>query len=242
MRNRLVLAIAALGLVASACGQDAGLSGEVVNLRYAFQPGDSLVYNTDLQVEMEMTGTGDFGIPGGLDMTMEMAMEARSTYDIAEGPDPETVRLSVGTTILDGSGTIEMLGMTQDIPFSEIMGEAAALDVEMVINAQGEIVDVLVGGQALPPGLLENLGGFGGANPMSQLDPTQLLGPVLPDGPIEVGATWTTETTEELLGITTTNREHHRRHPGGRRPRHLPNRDRLHHRSLRIHLCGSHGH
>jgi len=153
---------------------------------------------------MEMTGTGDLGIPGGLDMTMTMAMAARSTYDITEGPDPETVRLSTSTNILDGTGSIEMLGMTQDLPFSEIAGEASSMDVEMVINAQGEIVEILIGGQALPPGLLDNLGELGGTSPLSQLDPTQLVGPVLPDGPIKVGATWSTEATDSLLGITTT--------------------------------------
>jgi len=119
MRNRFLLGLASLALVVTACGQDTGLSGDGVTLRYAFQPGETLEYNTDLEMTMDMTTEGDFGLPGGLDMTLDMDLAARSTYDIEEGPDPETVRLTVSTDIVDGSASMEMLGMTEAIPLDD---------------------------------------------------------------------------------------------------------------------------
>jgi len=158
---------------------------------------------------MDMTTEGDFGLPGGLDMTLDMDLAARSTYDIEEGPDPETVRLTVSTDIVDGSASMEMLGMTEAIPLDDLAGEMATFDMEMVIDAQGNVVEMLVGGQAIPVGLLDGLGGAGSGSLLSGFDSGQLLGPELPEGPISVGSTWTTEVNSDGFGLSFHSRSEH---------------------------------
>jgi len=199
MRHRLLLTLLSFALLATACGQGVETTGETVTLRYAYQPGDSLTYalTQQMTVTMAMTGTGEMGIPGTLDMDMDLDLTSLLEYEIEEGPDPETIRMTIGMTIVEGSGAIDTMGRTEEMSFDEILEGVGATEIELILDAQGDVIEILVGGHALPPGLFSDLGDastFGVGSP-------QHIGPQFPEGPIEVGRSWETEVVNGAFGI-----------------------------------------
>jgi len=199
MRHRLLLGLLSFALVASACGEAAGPTGEEVTLRYAYQPGDSLTYamTQQMTMDMAMTGSGAIGVAGTLDMSMDLDLVSRLEYEIEEGPDPETIRMTIGMTIIEGSGTIDTMGMTEEMSFDDILSEFGSMEIALILDAQGDVIEIVVGGHELPPGLFGDLGntsGFGLGSP-------EHIGPQFPDGPIEVGRTWETEVVNDSFGI-----------------------------------------
>jgi hypothetical protein len=84
------------------------------------------------------------------------------------------------------------------------------LDTEVIIDAQGNIVEMVVGGQAIPPGLFDSFGGAGGGSLLSGFGSGQLLGPELPEQAVSVGSAWTTEVDETTFGIRVRSVSEHR--------------------------------
>ncbi len=201
MRYRLLLALLSFALAAAACGQGAGTTGDTITLRYSYQPGDSLTYalTQQMTMAMTMTGAGDIGVPGTLDMNMDMDLVSRLEYEVDEGPNPETIRMTIGMTIIEGSGTIDTMGTTEEMSFDDILSEFGSMEIALILDAQGDVIEIVVGGHELPPGLFGDLGntsGFGLGSP-------EHIGPQFPDGPIEVGRTWNTEVVNTSFGIET---------------------------------------
>jgi hypothetical protein len=201
MRNRLLLTLLSFALVAAACGEGAGTTSETITLRYSYQPGDSLTYalTQQMTMAMTMTGAGDIGVPGTLDMNMDMDMVSRLEYEIEEGPDPETIRITIGMTIVEGSGTMDTMGRIEEMSFDDLFSGVGPMEIEMILDAQGNVIEILVGGHQLPPGLFGDLG----STPAFGVGSPEHIGPQFPDGPIEVGRTWETEVVNAAFGIET---------------------------------------
>jgi hypothetical protein len=204
MRRSLVLVFAALAFLTAACGEGATTSGDGVVLRYGYQPGDQLSYDMNLSMDMVMSGTGDLELPTGndFDATMSADLSARADFTAEEGPDPDTVKLTTAVVFLDGGGTIEGFGTTEEIPFADVIDQMPAIDAEVILDTQGEIIEMSVGGQTIPPGVLEGLGILNGSSGFGAFDTGQMFGPALPDGPVSVGTAWSDETSMDLLGMS----------------------------------------
>jgi len=200
MRHRLVLLLLSFALAAAACGEGTGPAGEEVTLRYAYQPGDSLTYalTQQMTMAMTMTGSGAIGVAGTLDTSMDMDLVSRLEYEIDEGSDPETIRMTIGMTVVEGSGSIETMGRVEELSFDDILSEIGTTEIEMILDAQGDVIEMVVGGHTLPPGLLGDLGDI---SVFGQIGSPEHIGPQFPDGPIEVGRTWETEVVNDRFGV-----------------------------------------
>lgn len=208
MKARTPFVLLALVVVAAACGEDepATLTGEGVVLRYAYAPGDELTYQVTQEMTMAMEASEASGALGsGLDAAMTMDLTMQIDYAVAEGPDPETVEITIATTILDGSGSVESLGQVEEIPFDQLAAQNTA-EVAVVLDARGNPISVEVGGESLPTDLL---GDLQGATGLGDLVAPQHMGPQFPEGPVEVGSSWTTDSESSTFGIDISTRADH---------------------------------
>jgi len=207
--TRIALApIAALALVAAACGPDTAEAPVVVEnaavLHYAYQPGNSLSYEVTQGVSMTMEASGDAAVAGLTDTTMDMSTTSQIDYSFAEGPSPDLTEVTITTTLLGGGATMTTAGRTQTVPLSQLEGQVAGTMV-LIVDPQGRLVEASMDGQALPTELLENMDSMLGQS-VSQ---PQHIGPEFPEEPIGVGSTWTTEQTTNLFGLSITQRGNH---------------------------------
>ncbi|NQV06051.1 hypothetical protein HQ535_05835 [bacterium] len=201
MKTRLVLALAALSLIAAACGTEPSAEGGVV-LRYGLQPGFDMVYDVGQVIDMTMTVEGEgadslFG-PAG-DITMSMDTTSTMGYSVVEGPDPDTVEIRIRTELVGGTMTIAGMGEDETIDLSDAP-DTSEFDTEMVLvlDPTGKIIDLSVAGEQVPLGLFGDsldglMGGAFGSRGFS--------GPVFPEEPITVGSTWTTDETRSVFGM-----------------------------------------
>jgi hypothetical protein len=196
-----------LAVVIAGCAEPAPeVRGDGELFRYGYQPGDHLVYETLQQMEMAVEADGADGILGALDTQMVMDLGARLEYSFAEGPQPDMVAITVGTTFLSGSATMTSMGQTQSIPMDELTG-LGTIETTVVVDANGHPTEVTVGGQTLALDLLGDFQGLGG---LGGLGTPQHLGPEFPDHPVAVGDSWETETSQDLMGIEFRQRGEHR--------------------------------
>jgi hypothetical protein len=204
MRARIVTAIVA-ALTVSACGAEAGAPPEGARIaRYAYQPGDSLAYDVEQGMSMTMEGSGEPSLGAILDAAMDMSAVAMISYDFAEGPEPDIVELTITTTLLDGGATMTQMGYTEAIPLGQY-ADTMTTTMVLLLDAQGKLLSAEIDGQPLPTDLLNGLEGFGA---MTTSQP-QHIGPELPDGPIGVGSTWTTDQTVGAFGFAMRQRGEH---------------------------------
>jgi hypothetical protein len=168
-------------------------------LAYGYQPGTSLIYDLDqeMSMDMEASGEGASAAFGAGDMSMAMTVSQQLAYDLAEGPEPDTVSLTVTYEILDGSATITAAGQTQFLSFEDVAAQAAVPPVEVTLDSRGEVLDIMVGGESLPAELLDLGSGFGSTDLFQQPH----LGPVFPDEPLEVGDSWEVDLSQSALGF-----------------------------------------
>ncbi|MFQ5947776.1 MAG: hypothetical protein ACE5KX_02810, partial [Acidimicrobiia bacterium] len=202
--RRTMMALLAVVTLAAACGTE-GATGRAFAsaFRYSYTPGGELLYATT--TGMDMILDIDSGVPE-LDgrMTMEMAMHGLLEYGFAEGPDPDTVEITITQDIIDLSGSMAAPGFSEQLENDDIPDVP---EVVLLLDAQGNVIDFLVGGQALPPGLLGDPSAFGpgglGTGPPHAF-------PAFPDRPLSVGESWDTQITQEVFGVALTLEGHHR--------------------------------
>jgi hypothetical protein len=199
----LLLAVA---LAAGGCAEPASEPlGDGELLRYGYQPGDYLVYEARHVMSMDVAADGDASVAGAFDTEMEMDLSSRVEYGFAEGPQPDTVAITVSTTFLNGSATMTQMGQTTSIPIDELT-ELGVIEATIVVDASGRPTQLTVGGQSVPLDLFGDLQGLGG---LGGLATPQHMGPEFPDHPVTVGSSWETETVRELMGLELRQRGEH---------------------------------
>lgn len=225
MRIRLI--IVALALAASACGDaggpavdpDGGFTqghtGELLTLSYGFQPDTRLGYDFAMDVTADVTAdipdAGDFG-----DMRMAMGMAGGLSFDLAPGPDAGTTEVTMGMELRDftvrefSMGGISMLDEIGDQDLGELFAAEALPEITLVMDAQGNLLEMRSGDTPLPTDLFGSSLGGGFSDPSGMSIQTMLFGPPLPEGEVRVGAEWTTDDSREVpfLGYV----ESHSRH------------------------------
>ncbi len=197
MRTRLVLTIAVSALVVTACGTEAGNPDGRI-LAYGYQPGMDMVYDMHQEMSMEMEASGAAAVMlGGGDMSMAMVFDQQVGYSFAEGPEPDSVAITMAYDLVDASGTVTAMGQTEFMTLDDLGAEAVMPPVEMVIDAQGNVIDLAVGGESLPTQYLDLLSGMG----TPDLTQQPHIGPVFPDYPVGVGDAWTVDMSQEMWGM-----------------------------------------
>ena len=205
-----------LSLVLAACGagDDAtfdpaagftqGSEGQARVLSYAYQADTSLTYgftmDMSMDMSMDMDGVDDFG-----EMTMAMDMAGMIGYDIGAGPEPGTVEMTVSGALsefsfsdltVDGETMPpELMGDSGDIGIDEFIPEMTA-----VVDATGNIISLSYGDVAVPTEVLDSFGS-GFSDPTGMGLQNAIFGPELPIDEVRIGATWTTDDTQEVPGF-----------------------------------------
>ncbi|MDX1691650.1 MAG: hypothetical protein R3290_11575 [Acidimicrobiia bacterium] len=213
IRSRALFAIAAIALVAAACGTG---SGDAQVLRYGYAPGDALTYDVSAAVEGGLTVQGPLepGVTEG-SADIDVAVDMRVGYEVLEGDDPtiSVVRITQEFTGLSGS----VSGMGEDRTLSDADLEGLEpITVEISVDETGEIVSASVDGQEVPLDRMLDFGALseGGLDDFAGLG-SQLLnpghfGPELPTDAVGVGDEWTTEKTSAPLGLDVSQQTTHR--------------------------------
>ena len=209
MNRRLAALVAVLLLAAAACGgssdptTDKGGITVARPLAYSLTGGVAL----DYRVEMDMVMTTTFGaalraldpsMPGAMGMSMELEMV--TGYRISDGDEPGTHRVTMDVNNVKlGRGSIEMGGEKldlSDLPQSQLNDvlDQQVTEVSYIITDQGEVLSMEIAGVPIDVG-----GILGGTSTGSATG--QMFGPQLPDGPVEIGDTWSTVSEEQLPGM-----------------------------------------
>ena len=127
MTRRFIGIIAALGLVAAACGAgpadgNTALgpgSEELVQVSYGFGELEGIDYSFDASMHMETRSSGAFAGEG--DMTMDMSFDGVYGVDVAPGTEDGTYDVTISMFVAD----------LEDITITG-MGELSDLDKEML--------------------------------------------------------------------------------------------------------------
>lgn len=204
MTRRFIGIIAALGLVAAACGAgtadgNSALtpgSDELVPVSYGFAGFEGIDYSFDASMHMETRSSGAFAGEG--DMTMDMAFDGIYGFDVAPGAEEGTYDITMSMFVSD----------LEDISVSG-MGELSDLDKEMLSQEMttgfSEELTVTVDefGNLVSSPLDGLLGSdlFSGTSAGSGSNFKELLGPALPPEGIAVGSEWTDTETAEIPGF-----------------------------------------
>jgi hypothetical protein len=220
MTKRSVSLFAALALSVSACaaGPNSGSSTttppaettttsarvEAVQLSYALAAGDELRYEIQLDQHIEMTATGDPSAMGDEEMpgaaSIDLSGSGVFTQAVSDGPTPGTYEIHITGEVTDLSVTGTADGEpidTSDVPdFAEIQ----PVDVTVVVDEQGNVVDEAGGGEDPMAGMLGGLGALGEDGSIPGMDFTRFLGVPLSDEEVTVGDTWSEEI--ETPGLT----------------------------------------
>ncbi len=217
--RRLQIVLATLVVVGAACGAPADeVASRTITaqqLAYSYTPNTQLDYDFDMSLDMK----GGFEVPEflseGAPQSMEFAMTVRGGlgYAVAAGPDPGTVRIDLDYRIDDIptlTATADGVDMTDGIDFAAddiLSGFAPLPTASVIVDEKGAVQSVLIGGEELP---LDLFGGdlFSG-NPFGSVGGFgNFLGPELPDTDITVGASWTSDHSQEVPLLGTTIRSH----------------------------------
>lgn len=219
MRTRTLSLLTVLALVAAACGsgpadeattttEEAAATTttahvieapEAAKLAYALEPGASFEYEVDIDQMIELSTEGDTAALGeGDDIPGNMSLKISGTttfsQSVAEGPEPGTFEVTItgDFTDLTFTGTVD----GEPIENGEIpdMAQMEPIDVTVVVDEQGNVVN---DGDGLGDLFGGDLGGLGGLGEMAGpgMDPGSFIGPPLPNEEVTVGDTWT-ETIE----------------------------------------------
>lgn len=205
MRTRGAAALLLLALLAASCGSEDPAAGPGVVLRYAYQPGDTLAYEMDASLDLDMTATGNPAAAAGMDASMVMTLTARLDLGFAVGPTPDTIEITVAQEVLEGGARMTTMGREVLIPLEDLAAQMER-EVVVVVDPQGRLVSAVVGGMALPAQMLAGLSAFGGGD---MLTPQQ-FGPEFPEMGLAVGAEWETGQSADVLGFSVSQTGKHR--------------------------------
>jgi hypothetical protein len=210
----MLTTIAALALVAAACGTSTTESAPVLaggegvaamELAYTFGTGEQVSYlfdaSIDMSVNMDGTGNAAGALPGP--MVVGMDMTGIGDFAVEPGPDPGTKAITVNFDFSDlsirefdmaGESMVDQLGADE---LAEMAGADGFFpEMTMVVDDHGNVLSVGVGDTTLPMDLLGGSsmgGGFGDI-----MGPTSFFGPSFPEGELAVGSTWSVDDLVEI--------------------------------------------
>ncbi len=170
-------------------------------LTYAYAEMDAVEYAITVDQTMIMHADGDasaFDTAGELPLDAEIHATVDNTvrYETSPGTDPGTTRIHIAADL--SSATVE--GTINGEPVDETatdelgVGEIPPVDVTVVVDERGNVVDVAGAGLGDVSGLLG--GGLGDVESLGTEQLARPVGPAFPDHPVGVGDSWT-ETTEQ---------------------------------------------
>ena len=135
MRTRGAAALLSLTILCAACGAGGPEAGPGVVLRYSYQPGDTLSYDLDAALDLDMTAAGNSAAAAGMDASMAMSVTARLDLGLALGPTPDTIEITVAEELLEGGARMTSGGREVLIPLDELAAELEQ-DVVVVVDPQ----------------------------------------------------------------------------------------------------------
>jgi hypothetical protein len=197
--------LAALAILAAACGEGVSSEGDGVVLRYAYRPGDTLSYDVEVASNMTMESSGDTAFAAAMNGTMALEVTERLELAFAEGPDPASIQITMTQELIEGGARMVTLGQEQFLPFDQLAARVES-EIVVVVDSRGKLLSVSIGGVPLPAQLLTELSGMAGS---TSLQPQQ-LGPEFPEEGLLVGEEWETGTAAEVLGLGMTQTSRHR--------------------------------
>lgn len=216
MRSRKLSIVAALAVVAAACGSSApqaqqqpfglvsaGSEGTPRLLTYDYQPDSSLTYEIFFDTSMDMRS--EFPGMGSNDMSMGMLMGGEMGYAVAPGPQEDSVevtmtaefdRFDVSHFTMDG---VDMSNTVTSADMAELQGAGAIPTITAVVDSSGEVLELRYGDALVPTDFLGS-SSFSDPTGMSMMG---MLGPEMPAEEVRVGAEWTTDSSQEVPGFGT---------------------------------------
>ncbi len=201
-----------VAVLAAACGGGGGetvvASGEaiVAPLAYEYVGGERVTYSFDGTVDMEMTAEGTGALAAGADaddMKMGVDFSGEMTIETAEGDEPGTTELTISMDVADFTVREATMG-GESIPGGTEFVDSGAFDFPestIVVDEQGNVVSVRIGGEELPAAFAAASGSLGPAG--SGLDPAMFFNPAFPEGDLTVGSEWEIADTVDLPGMGT---------------------------------------
>jgi hypothetical protein len=145
---------------------------------------------------------GDTDIPDEIDITVEMTGELSYFINPADDPDEYEIAISglVTDTTVTGLIDDQVVDDLDDLP-ADFAPDTSPPSLILIVDRTGAVTPRDPGPTDLF-GIIANpasAASIGGINPL-----TDHLGPVFPDHPLSAAASWQTQTTQEILGSTTT--------------------------------------
>ena len=215
MRLKLLVVGSVLALIAAACGSespvgqerafglvDPGDAATVQVLAYDYESELSLAYG--VLMGMEMNANMDFpGLGGSGDMSMGMTMGGNASYDIAPGPQPGTVELTMRSDFFNVDlthFTVDGQSMTSQLGPADIsaLGEQSAIpEITVVLSERGEVLELRYGDTAMPSDFMSGMGGSGFSDPTG-MSLAGMFGPEMPAEGVGIGAEWTVDSSQDV--------------------------------------------
>ncbi|HEX6946566.1 MAG TPA: hypothetical protein VF246_04370 [Acidimicrobiia bacterium] len=226
LRSRFLAALSVLALLLAACGGSGDATTttaapattstmpvpEAMAISYDLQAGQTYTFELEMNQTMELTTTGDTtameeeGLPGN--MVMTVSGPTLITYEVADGPDPDTYEITITSDLSGLEFDVAIDGETAEPGDLPDFAELEPQETTIVVDKQGKPI----GGDPMTEDPFSGI--FGGFDPgtmgdfgSSGLNPTQFFGPALPDEEVTVGDSWTDTTEIPLFGddkVTTT--------------------------------------
>jgi hypothetical protein len=155
-------------------------------------------------VDLEATPgiIGDTDIPDDIDITVETTGELSYFINPADNPDQYEIAVSGLITNTTVSGLIDdqVVDDLDDLP-ADFAPDTSPPSLILIVDQTGTVTPAEEGPTDLF-GIIANpasAASIGGINPL-----TDHLGPQFPDQPLSATAAWQTQTTQEVLGSTST--------------------------------------
>jgi hypothetical protein len=145
---------------------------------------------------------GETDIPDDIDITVETTGELSYFINPADDPDEYEIAISGVITDTTVTGLIDdqVVDDLDDLP-ADFAPDTSPPSLILIVDRTGAVTPRDAGPTDLF-GIIANpasAASIGGINPL-----TDHLGPVFPDQPLSATASWQTQTTQEVLGSTTT--------------------------------------
>jgi hypothetical protein len=210
MSKRLLSLIAVVALLAAACGGSAESTTttpapettavpavEAVLLSYTLSPGDEFHYRVSIEQHIEMTAEGDEAMMSEEEMpgsaSIDLTGTGTFTQTVSDGPSEGTHEVHITGEFSDVSVTGTVDGEPVDSSEIPDFAEMEPVDVTVVVDEQGNLVQDGATGEDMLGSDLFGLGGMGGDGFVPGLDLGRFIGIPLPDQEVTVGDTWTEE-------------------------------------------------